>query len=168
MINNDIWCFVPKGLQQYLQDQGFGGQYKKAVLGELTMSYNPEGEITPFEDYEWGHSAVLKNGDDWIAVVKKWSKEYNDDHEAMSAFASWRSSDKRNQEPLEKFFAVAYNLFLKELKKWNLTATPKALKLADFDFDYEGDWSEDDPNMESYLLKKNIFWRFEINPLHIE
>ena len=73
MINDDVWCFLPKGLQQYLQDRGFGGQYKKAVLGELTMSYNPEGEITPFEDYEWGYSAVLKNGNDWIAVVKKWS-----------------------------------------------------------------------------------------------
>ncbi len=63
---------------------------------------------------------------------------------------------------------MAYNLFLKELKKWNLTALPKALKLADFEFDYQGDWSEDDPDMESYWLNKNIFWRFEINPLYIE
>ena len=160
MINDDVWCFLPKGLQQYLQDRGFGGQYKKAVLGELTMSYNPEGDITPFEDYEWGYSAVLKNGNDWIAVVKKWSKEYYDDHDAMSP--------ERNLDSSKKFFAMAYNLFLKELKKWNLTALPKALKLADFEFDYQGDWSEDDPDMESYWLNKNIFWRFEINPLYIE
>ncbi len=61
MINDDVWCFLPKGLQQYLQDRGFGGQYKKAVLGELTMSYNPEGEITPFETEMIG-LPYLKNG----------------------------------------------------------------------------------------------------------
>lgn len=168
MINNDNWCFLPKGLQQYLEDRGFGGEYSSAVLGELEMSYDPEGEITSWEDFEWGYSAVLKNGTDWMGAVKKWSKGYNDNHNAMSAYESWTPSDKRNQEPLEKFSALAYVLLLKELKNLNLKATPKALKLADFQFDYEGRWSEDDPDMETYNLKKNIFWKFEINPLFIE
>jgi len=157
MINNDNWCFLPNGLQQELQDYGFGFYHKTKIYGELKMGYNPEGDITPFEDYEWGYSAFLKNGSDWIKTAGIWSGLYDDDHDLLD-----------EEESVKKFQDLAYDLLTKFLKTKNLSATPQALNLIDFSFDYQGDWSEDVPNMEEYWLKKIIGWRFEINPLCIK